>query len=186
MVAELSLRGFPGAGQDTLPYALSQVAHSWSVFGGPGSTAHLRGKLAKEGRKYIVATLKHFGQLRHSFINSRNPNAAPYSVLTPAAARQRFDWHMGMLQGSLTVQFIMDYYCDSVGNRDDGDADSDWEREARQSKRGTKRNGAGQNKRARKACLGDAGVSHVRILSKQGAKRWRQRRARARRSTHQS
>ncbi|KAL3922818.1 MAG: hypothetical protein SGPRY_004428 [Prymnesium sp.] len=100
----LALRGFPGAGPHTLPFALEQVAQTWKLYGGEGSSPHLRERIAEEGREFILASLRRFGQVRHAFVSGKNPKAARYCTETLLAACRRFKQHTAKLAGALAVR----------------------------------------------------------------------------------
>lgn len=112
----LALRGFPGAGPLSLPFALEQVAQSWKLYGGEGCSPTLRKRLAEEGREFILAVLRRFGQVRQAFIAGRNPEAPRHSTETPVAARRRFEQHAIKLAGALAVQGYIDYAGSEVGS----------------------------------------------------------------------
>lgn len=88
-----ALRGFPGAGQLKLPFALEQVGQTWKLYGGEGSSPHLLEIIAEEGREFILASLRRFGQVSQAFIPGKNPEAARFCTETPLAARRRFEQH---------------------------------------------------------------------------------------------
>lgn len=87
----MALRGFPGSGLHTLPFALEQVAQSWKLYGGEGCSPTLQKRLAEEGREFILAILRRFGQVRHAFIAGTNPESPRYCTETPVAARRRLE-----------------------------------------------------------------------------------------------
>ncbi|KOO22217.1 hypothetical protein Ctob_014205 [Chrysochromulina tobinii] len=99
----LSLRGFGGNGKGTLPYILDEIRTSWMLYGGKGAHPKTLTKLKEEGRAYAVATLEHFGRVRHAALATKNPRAPDHARKTTPAAEQRWALHVSKLQGSLDL-----------------------------------------------------------------------------------
>eukprot|EP00965_Chrysotila_dentata_P113882 3765051-Pleurochrysis_carterae.AAC.1 len=60
----LTLMGYPGSGEGTLPHAISQVRQTWRTYGSEAATRKVRRQLAEKGRAYVVACLKALGKAR--------------------------------------------------------------------------------------------------------------------------
>eukprot|EP00965_Chrysotila_dentata_P031579 1053392-Pleurochrysis_carterae.AAC.1 len=60
----MTLMGYPGSGEGTLPHALSQVRQTWRTYGSEAATRKIKRQLADKGRAYIVACLKALGKAR--------------------------------------------------------------------------------------------------------------------------
>jgi len=98
--AILMLRGFSGSGKGTLPFILEEVRQSWVLYGGQGAAEETLSKLASEGRSYVVATLEHFGRVRHAAIASKNPLSLAHERRTTDAATQSWARHIARLLGA--------------------------------------------------------------------------------------
>ena len=107
--ALLMLRGFSGSGKGTLPFILEEVRQSWVLYGGQGASEETLSKLASEGRAYIVATLEHFGKVRHAAIASKNPLAPAHERKTTDAATQCWARHIGRLLGAMQMASYVAY-----------------------------------------------------------------------------
>ena len=106
----MTLLGFPGAGQYTLPWVLSQVANTWEVYGhGDNVPASVIERLKNEGAAYITATLQRFGMLRNAFLSSKNPLAAKYETRAPDTAVRAFDRHVKLLEGTMGIRRYIAY-----------------------------------------------------------------------------
>ena len=103
VVQVMPLRGFPETGEGSLPYAIKEVIHCWTMYAGHGTPAPAVAKVAKEGRAYILAILKHFGAERKTFVASRNPKAPLYEKRVPAAAKAAWDQHNAKLSAALRI-----------------------------------------------------------------------------------
>ena len=84
----MSLRGYTGAGEGTLPYALDEVRETWLLYGGPAAPKGVNDKLAEEGSAYITAILKYFGTEYWKAISGKNytsssPRTPPQATLQP-------------------------------------------------------------------------------------------------------
>jgi hypothetical protein len=122
----LSLRGFGGNGKGTLPYILDEIRTSWMLYGGKGAHPKTLTKLKEEGRAYAVATLEHFGRVRHAALATKNPRAPDHARKTTPAAEQRWALHVSKLQGSLDLAGYADYFGGDgsgggAGGRSEGD-----------------------------------------------------------------
>ena len=105
----MPLRGFHGAGKGTLPYVLQQVAQTWRLYGGSGSTETIREKIAGRGSEYVLATLKRFGMVRDAMATTRDPAARKHEDVAPTQAQKAFDRHVELLEGALAVQGYVEY-----------------------------------------------------------------------------
>eukprot|EP00965_Chrysotila_dentata_P131642 4352545-Pleurochrysis_carterae.AAC.1 len=89
----MTLMGYPGSGEGTLPYALAQVRQTWRTYGSEAATRKVKRQLADKGRAYVVACLKALGKARWTVLLTRNPSAQPYAYVLPSAAVAAFDRH---------------------------------------------------------------------------------------------
>ena len=106
----LMLRGFGGAGKGTIPFVLEEVRQSWVLYGGKGASEFTLGKLATEGRAYVVKTLEHFGWVRHAAIASKNPLAPAHERRTTEAATQCWARHISRLLGAMQMAGYAEYF----------------------------------------------------------------------------
>ena len=105
----MTLRGFPGRSRDTLPFVLKQVLQTWELYGGEGCSEGTLQKLAKHGAEYVLATLKHFGILRHALLAGKDPEAPRHAYTAPLQAKRAFDQHVQKLEGSMAVVGYIEY-----------------------------------------------------------------------------
>lgn len=99
----LALKGFPGTGEGTFPYALQQVRETWRLYGGGSAHVNTSTKLAEQGRAYLVAFLVHLGQTRHNALSGKNPLARPLEQGVPSQAHAAFQRHCERLEAALAM-----------------------------------------------------------------------------------